>query len=74
MLLTKADNEARFVSVIKNLTRRTRTEYRSATGGDISFRSKYRPGLDGLKIVRDGSKFKTYTSTKEHLHAAITSR
>ncbi|MBX2877234.1 MAG: HYR domain-containing protein [Saprospiraceae bacterium] len=54
---------ARFVSKIKDLTPRTRTEYRSSTGGSISFKSKHRSNVEWLKIVRKGTKFKTYTST-----------
>ena|GEM_PF-5145682 len=63
IMMENADSEARFVSIIKDLTRRIRTEYRSTTGGSISYKSKNRSGVDWLKIVRDGSKFKTYTST-----------
>lgn len=55
--------DARFVSKIKDFTPRTRTEYRSSTGGNLSYKSKNRSGVKWLKIVRAGSKFKTYTST-----------
>ncbi|NET37224.1 MAG: T9SS type A sorting domain-containing protein, partial [Cyanothece sp. SIO1E1] len=63
IMMENADSETRFVSIIKDLTNRVRTEYRSASGGSISYKSKNRSGVDWLRIVRDGSKFKTYTST-----------
>ncbi|MBX2874699.1 MAG: T9SS type A sorting domain-containing protein [Saprospiraceae bacterium] len=63
IMMETADSEARFVSNIKDLSIRTRTEYRSSTGGNISFKSKNRRDVDWLRIVRAGSKFKTYTST-----------
>jgi len=62
-MMESADPEARFVNIVKDLTPRVRTEYRSATGGSISNKRKNRSGVDWLRIVRDGSKFKTYTST-----------
>ena len=61
-MMESADPEARFVNIVKDLTPRVRTEYRSATGGSISNKRKNRSGVDWLRIVRDGSKFKTYTS------------
>ena len=63
VMMENADAEARFVSIIKDLTSRTRTEYRTSTGGSISFKKKNRPGVDWLKIIRDGNRFKTYTSS-----------
>lgn len=63
MMMEDKTPGARFVSKIKDLTPRTRTEYRSSTGGSISHKNKNRSGVKWLRIVREGTKFKTYTST-----------
>ncbi len=63
IMMENQEPEARMVAMIKDLTRRVRTEYRSSTGGSISYKSKTRSGVEWLRIVRTGSKFKTYTST-----------
>lgn len=63
MMMEDKTPGARFVSKIKDLSPRTRTEYRSSTGGNISHKNKNRSGVKWLRIVREGTKFKTYTST-----------
>lgn len=63
IMMENQEPGARMVAMIKDLTPRVRTEYRSSIGGNIAYKSKYRSGVDWLRIVRNGSKFKTYTST-----------
>gem|GEM_PF-5415858 len=63
IMMENADSEARFVGIIKDLTRRVRTEYRISTGGNVSSKRRTRSGVDWLRIVRTGSRFRTYTST-----------
>jgi len=63
IMMENQEPGARMVAMVKDLTRRVRTEYRSSTDGTISYKGKNRSGVDWLRIVRTGSKFKTYTST-----------
>ncbi len=63
IMMENLSPDARFVSSIKDLTPRTRTEYRLATGGGIGYKSKNRSGVKWVRIVREGPKFKTFTST-----------
>ena len=63
VMMESQEPGARLVGIVKDLTTRVRTEYRSSTDGNISYKSKNRYGVDWLRIVRNGSKFKTYTST-----------
>ena len=62
MMMENANGDARFVSIVKDLTRRVRTEYRASTGGNIYSRPKNHSSVKWLRMVREGSKFKTYTS------------
>jgi len=63
---------ARRVSILKSQTRQVTTEYRASTNGSLSQKHKNRYGVDWVRIVRTGSKFKTYTSTNgsywKHAH------
>ena len=63
VMMESSDPGAKLVAIVKDLTRRVRTEYRSSTGGSLRHKSKNRSGVDWLRIVRSGNKFKTYTST-----------
>ena len=56
---------AKRISLVKDLTRRVRTEYRYSTGGSLTYKSKTRSDVAWLRIVRSGNKFKTYTSTND---------
>lgn len=62
-MMESSDPGARMVALVKDLSPRVRTEYRSSTDGSLSVKNKNRPGVDWLRIVRVGNKFKTYTST-----------
>lgn len=63
VMMESQEHGARLVSIVKDFTPRVRTEYRSSTGGSLSHKRKNRTGVDWLRIVRTGNKFKTYTST-----------
>lgn len=53
---------ARRVSILKSQTRQVTTEYRASTNGSLSQKHKNRYGVEWLRIVRVGNKFKTYSS------------
>ena len=58
------DPESRRAGVLKNnSTRRVRREYRASNGGVVTQRPSNRSRVEWLRIVRQGTKIKSYTST-----------
>ncbi len=58
------DPESRRAGVLKdNSTRRVRREYRASNGGAVTQRPSNRSRVEWLRIVRLGTKIKSYTST-----------
>lgn len=58
------DPESRRAGVLKNnSTRRVRREYRASNGGIVTQRPSNRSRVEWLRIVRQGTKIKSYTST-----------
>ncbi len=58
------DPESRRAGVLKsNSTRRVRREYRASNGGAVTQRPSNRSRVEWLRIVRQGTKIKSYTST-----------
>lgn len=62
IMMESASSDTRFVSIVKDLTRRVRTEFRTSTGGNIYSRHKNHSSVEWLRIIKEGSKFKTFTS------------
>ena len=63
VMMENTDSGARRVSMLKSQTRQVTTEYRASTNGSLFQKHKNRSGVEWVKIVRIGNKFKTYTST-----------
>lgn len=54
--------ESRMVAVASNLSRNVRAEYRASTGGNVVRIIKRHTRAEWFKIVRQGKKFKSYSS------------
>ncbi len=63
VMMESTDPGARRVSMLKSQTRQVTTEYRTTTNGSLRQKHKNRFGVEWVRIVRIGNKFKTYTST-----------
>ncbi len=72
VMMESTDPGARRVSMLKSQTRQVTTEYRASTNGSLRQKHKNRSGVEWVRIVRIGNKFKTYTSTNgsswKHAH------
>lgn len=72
VMMESTDPGSRRVSMLKSQTRQVTTEYRASTNGNLRQKHKNRSGVEWVKIVKIGTKFKTYTSTNgsywKHAH------